>query len=80
MKYRDKYKVFPIGWHNPGVKHRKLSIWMERSFVERHLKDLVDNQLHMSEQCAAASKKGSRMLGCINVGITSKDKEFIIPL
>jgi len=41
---------------------------------------LVDSTLNMSEQCAAVVKKASRMLGCINKGITSGDKEVIIPL
>jgi len=33
-----------------------------------------------SEWCAAAAKKANRMLDCINKGITSRDKEVIIPL
>ncbi|GAB0186083.1 hypothetical protein GRJ2_001073600 [Grus japonensis] len=55
-------------------------MWLESSSVERDLGVLVDNKLNMSEHCATVTKKANRMLGCINKGITSRDKEVIIPL
>ncbi|GAB0205014.1 hypothetical protein GRJ2_002967000 [Grus japonensis] len=63
-----------------GVQHRLGSTWLESSSVERYLGVLVDNKLSMNQQCAAVAKKANRMLGGVNKGITSRDKEVIIPL
>ncbi|GAB0181118.1 mitochondrial enolase superfamily member 1 [Grus japonensis] len=73
-------KVCHPGKRNPGVQHRLGSTRLENSSVERDLGVLVDKQLNMSEQCAAAAKKANRMLDCINHGITSRDDEAIIPV
>jgi len=48
--------------------------------VERDLGVLVDKKLNVSEQRAAVAKKANWMLGCINKGITSRNKEVMIPL
>ena len=40
----------------------------------------MDNKLNMSKQCAAAAKAGNMMLDYTNKGITSRDKDVIIPL
>ncbi|GAB0205022.1 mitochondrial enolase superfamily member 1 [Grus japonensis] len=77
---KDKSKVLHLGKHNPGVQHRLGSTWLESSSVERYLGVLVDNKLNMNQQCAAVAKKANRMLGGVNKGITSRDKEVIIPL
>ena len=73
---KDRHKIMHLGKHNPGVQYRLGSTWLESSSVERDLGVLVDRKLNMSEQCAAAN----RMLGCIEKGITSREKEVIIPL
>ncbi|GAB0188105.1 mitochondrial enolase superfamily member 1 [Grus japonensis] len=81
MKFNeDKCKVLHLGKHNPGVQHRLGSTWLESSSMGRYLAVLVDSKLSMYEQCAAVAKQANRMLDCINKGITSRDKEVIIPL
>ncbi|GAB0188993.1 mitochondrial enolase superfamily member 1 [Grus japonensis] len=80
MKSKDKCKVVHLGKYNPGVQHELGSTWLESSSVERDLGVLVDNKLNMNKQCAAVAKQANRMLGCINKGITNRDKEVIIPL
>ena len=81
MKFnKDKRNVLHLGKHNPGGKHRLGCTQLGSSSVERDLRVTVHNKLSMSEQCAAAAKKANRMLGCINKGITSRDKVVIIPL
>ncbi|GAB0204113.1 mitochondrial enolase superfamily member 1 [Grus japonensis] len=77
MKFnKDKCKVLHLGKHNPGVKHRLGSTWLESSSVERDLGVPVDSKLKVSEQCALVAKKANRMLDCINKGITSRDKSL----
>ncbi|KAM9591203.1 uncharacterized protein ACIBXB_006092 [Morphnus guianensis] len=81
MKFsKDKCKVLHLGKHNPGVQHRLGPTRLGSSSVERDLGILMDNKLSMSKQCAAVAKQANRMLGCINEGIGSRDKEVIIPL
>ncbi|KAJ7405125.1 rna-directed dna polymerase from mobile element jockey-like [Willisornis vidua] len=48
--------------------------------MERDLVVLVDKQFNVSEQFASAANKANTMPGCINKGITSRDKEITIPL
>ncbi|KAK4827691.1 hypothetical protein QYF61_020825 [Mycteria americana] len=77
MKFnKDKYKIWHLGKHNPGVQHRLGPTKLGSSSAERALGDLVD-KLKMSEQCAAAAKKANRMLGRINKGTPAEIKKLL---
>lgn len=81
MKFnKNKCKVLHLEKHNPRVQHRLRSAQLRGSSLERDLEVLVNNKLNVSEKRAAVVKKANRMLGYINRGTTSRDKEAIIPL
>lgn len=50
------------------------------SLTERDLGVLVDNELNTSQQCSAAATKVNWILGSTHKGITSRDRDVIIPL
>ncbi|CAM4690969.1 unnamed protein product [Lepidochelys kempii] len=80
MKFNsEKCKVMHLGINNKNFSY-KLGTHQVEVMEEKDLGVLVDHRMTMSRQCDMAVKKANAVLGCIRRGISSRDKEVLVPL
>ena len=72
-----KRKVLHSGRRNPRHPYRLEGAVLESSPVE---KDLGDEKLNVSQQCALVARKANGILGSIRRAVASRDREVIVPL
>uniref|UniRef100_A0A8C3IEJ8 Reverse transcriptase domain-containing protein n=1 Tax=Chrysemys picta bellii TaxID=8478 RepID=A0A8C3IEJ8_CHRPI len=81
MKFNsEKCKVMHLGMTNNNFSYKLGMHRLEVTEEEKDLGVLVDRRMTMSRQCDVAVKKANAVLGCIRRGISSRDKEVLLPL
>ncbi|CAM4373323.1 unnamed protein product [Lepidochelys olivacea] len=80
MKFNsEKCKVMHLGINNKNFCYKLGMHQLEVTEEEKDLGVLVDHRMTMSRQCDMAVKKANVVLGSIRRGISSRDKEVLVP-
>ncbi|CAM5083385.1 unnamed protein product [Natator depressus] len=81
MKFNsEKCKVMLLGINNNNFSYKLGTHQLEVTEEKKDLGVLVDHRMTMSRQYDMAVKKANAVLGCIRRGISSRDKEVLVPL
>ncbi|CAM5108569.1 unnamed protein product [Natator depressus] len=81
MKFNsEKCKVMHLGIKNKNFSYKLGTHQLQVTEEEKDLGILVYHRMTMSRQCDVAVKKANAVLGCIRRGISSRDKEVLVPL
>ena len=81
MRYNaDKCGVMHFGFHNPGHTYHMGNVDLKETTEEKDLGVMVHKSLKVSQQCAAAAKKGNQALGMIKRNFAFRSREAVIKL
>ena len=69
-----------MGQGSPRYLYKLGEDLLESNPAEKELGILIDKKLDVSQKCALAALKANCVLGCINKGVASREREVIVPL